>query len=346
MLTSDSQIKAVPFGQLDPVAHDAGTGDLFRSYAWLSVLARTYGYEATTLVDELSGCRLPIVPVGGLKGKRYVALPFSDYCAADPDDVPALIRIGGCLQSGSEQLTTTVKLNLPASPELCAAFGQSTHSSYLHRIYLDKAAGALTQSSQHRRAVRKARRAGLVVTLVRDQTAVERFYALHVALRRDKFSSLPQPLEFFTCIREEFMDKQRGFVLEAKLEGESIAALLVLRAGDTLYYKFGASQPSALPLRPNNLLFDHLIDYARANHIHTIDLGLSGSSEAYAGLVSFKEGLGGDRSYITAFSRKGAHTDAPVDGEWLGALTKELLDQPLSTEAASRLGGLLYPHFA
>jgi lipid II:glycine glycyltransferase (peptidoglycan interpeptide bridge formation enzyme) len=133
------------------------------------------------------------------------------------------------------------------------------------------------------------------VRISNDFESVRAFYKLHEHLRINKFKKLPQPYIFFIHLYEEFIINRRGFLLEAWNKSELIASWVILIHNKTLFYKMGASNPSQLHLRPNDLLFRSLMQYCSDNGFQTVDLGFSGTAKSYEGLIRFKSKEGGEK---------------------------------------------------
>ena len=174
-----------------------------------------------------------------------------------------------------------------------------------------------------------ARDKGIVVQSKRNRVALTRFYRLHEHLRVYKFKKLPQPLRFFNAIYEEMIKQGKGFLLEAWNKNNLIASWLILSHYETLYYKMGASDPNHLHLRPNDLLFRSLMQYGSDHGFKTIDLGFSGASKSYEGLIRFKSKEGGDKTPIYRVERYPNDFDMNLLAKrtgYLTHLTKKAID--------------------
>jgi lipid II:glycine glycyltransferase (peptidoglycan interpeptide bridge formation enzyme) len=145
-----------------------------------------------------------------------------------------------------------------------------------------------------RQAIRKAKRTGVEVRPLSRQDGCEGFYGLHVALRKNKYHLLAQPLAFFQAIARRFGDSwiPHGAFLGDRL----IAATVYLRWGDTLYYKFNASAQDALEVRPNNLLVWAGVLLAQSLGCRNLDLGPSDDDQP--GLIRFKRGFGAEQQRL------------------------------------------------
>ena len=249
-------------------------------------------------------------------------------------DTPILLKTVGNIETKDEHFV----------------FGKVTRNALYHRIAINPDTPAAdVQSSSFRRNVRKAKKTGVKIEIKRDILALTDFYAMYHELRLNKFGSIPQPFGFFETIFKEFLEKEKGFLVEASYEKSPIASILVLQYDAILYYKFGASTEASLDLRPNNLIFDALITYAQTNGFKAIDLGLSGTGDSYMGLVRFKESMGGVPTPITYYrlsnGYKYSERDAAVK-KWLGSLTETIVSQNLEPSSTSALSETIYSLFA
>ena len=81
---------------------------------------------------------------------------------------------------------------------------------------------------------------------------MERFFRLHAVTRR-RHGSPPQPLKFFRLVHEHLIEKGMGFVSLVESGSQAVAGAVFLHFGGNAVFKFGASTPGALALRPNHL---------------------------------------------------------------------------------------------
>ena len=179
--------------------------------------------------------------------------------------------------------------------------------------------GSTSPLEPKRRATRsRRRRVGACTTPQRagvrteplSDAELDEFIALHVGVRKHKYGLLAQPRAFFEALRTQFAAVDGWFPLAARHEDQIIAVTVYLRWGDTLYYKFNASLPDALPLRPNNLLVDAGVELACALGCRRIDFGASDGDQP--GLVRFKRQFAAAEESITVLSM-GAQVDEPRD---------------------------------
>ena len=148
-----------------------------------------------------------------------------------------------------------------------------------------------------RRNVRKAQKAGVVVTHggYDDLATFHRLYL--VTATRDGFT--PRPLAYFQdmwhAMRHE--DAHRLTLYLAAHEGEVLAAATCVRVGKRVWYSYGASADAGREVRPSNALQWQMICEAQEGGADVYDLrGISDTlleDDPLFGLIRFKVGTGG-----------------------------------------------------
>ena len=342
-------VSIVDYFSLKDSFHIDKSESLFCSPSWIRVLHKTYGFQCYAAMDNETNACIPFMFIDNLIGTKLTTLPFSDYTDIDtdtPNKYKALIAKITAEYPGVPLILKTIgKAGKPNND----FWGDAIRTAYYHRIDTRSASEISNlQSSSFKRNVAKAKKAGVSVSIKRDNLALLDFYRLYSTLRVNKFNSIPQPFQFFENVFEEFIAKKNGFIVEAAFEGKTIASIVVLQYKKVLYYKFGASDEGYLNLRPNNLLFDALIRYAYKNGFKEIDLGLSGTGDSYKGLVRFKESMGGIARDIVYYrkQKKGQESKDEALGQWLKVLTDEIVAAKLAPETISTFSSHIYPLFA
>lgn len=262
---------------------------VFHTSAWCRVLTDTYGYRPAYVVsrDEAGAITggVPLMLVDSwLTSRRLVGLPFSDVCHPLLPTEGAEELLIAAREQAEPLKAASVELRGPshaAMPEV--GFSNGT-VFYQHIIELDAAMDSRVQSSA-RRAIRKAQNEGVTVRESVTEKDMRRFYELMLLTRR-KHGLLPQPWRFFQNIQRHLMENEMGRLLLAEHGGKVIAGDLLLRFGDQLVYKFNASDPRNLSVRPNNLLLWQAMQLGREQGCRTLDLGRC--EEDNEGLRRFK----------------------------------------------------------
>ena len=273
--------------ELDPLAEPrwldllarAPGATAFHHPGWLALLGRGFRYRigacGVAAEDGTLLAGLPVAEVSSrLTGRRLVAVPFSDLCPPlVAGDAPAgtAQALGDAL--GELQRRRGLPLEVRGTGEALrdAPPGERFHH---HVLALEPDVAAVEKrfaKSQIRRGVRRAQREGLEAVRSQDRAALEAFFRLHVQTRR-RLGVPTQPRRFILGLEALFADGL-GFVMLVLREGEPVAAAVFLTFGDTLFYKYGASDERALPLRPNNLLFMEAIRWGCEHGMRRLDFG-------------------------------------------------------------------------
>jgi CelD/BcsL family acetyltransferase involved in cellulose biosynthesis len=325
-----------------------GAASLFTSPPWIAAVCGTYGFtpEARVAVDP-SG-----TPVGGLawvrvedpRGPRLLSLPFCDR--ADPlvSDRTVWDAVSTAVTSGETPFTVRCLDGCPAvgDPRLRVVGESAWHETPLDTD-LDELRGRLSGTS--RRNIATAERTGVSVEVRSDLEAVHTMHTLHVRLRKHKYRLLAQPVALFERIWQEFTVDGGATTLLARAGAEVVAAALFLEWDGVLYYKFGASDPDHLRLRPNDALYWAAIRLAAQRGLRSVDWGLSDLDQP--GLVAFKRKWASvERSVLTL--RAGEPASGPSEREFartMGELTTVLTDPGVPDDITGRAGALLYRYF-
>jgi len=272
--------------ELDPLADPRWTdllarapdATVFHHPGWLALLRGSYRYGMTACcVAREDGTLiggLPVAEVSSrLTGRRLVALPFSDLCPpllAD-DAPPAALALGEALRDLQRRRRLPLEVRGAGKVLSLAPAGERFHH---HVLSLEPDVAAVERrfaKAQVRRGVRRARREGLDAVIATDRAALEGFYRLHVATRQ-RLGVPTQPRRFILGFEALFRD-ELGFVLLVRHDGRAVAAAVFLTFGDTLLYKYGASDAHFLPMRPNNLLFMEAIRWGCEHGMRRLDFG-------------------------------------------------------------------------
>lgn len=326
---------------------DHADGSLFHSEPWAHVLADAYDFDVRATVvleDGVPVAGMPWCRIDDVRGARVVGLPFSDFCGplfAAPD---AWEPLAGALLAHE---TPARFRSLDAVPLLAHPNVTETGRLLWHGLNLASGPDATRRAfaAAARRGVHNAERAGVRTEPLAD-AQLEEFTALHVGVRKHKYGLLAQPHAFFDALRTRFSAIDGWFPLAAVHEDHVIAVTVYLRWRDTLYYKFNASLPNSLSLRPNNLLVDAGVELAYALGCRRLDFGAS--DEDQPGLVRFKRQFGAEEGVITALSM-GGQLDDPRDvgaRRVLSAMQTIFCDDAMPDAVTARAGDLLYRYFA
>lgn len=260
----------------------------FHHPEWGRLLADCYGFDAFALAvaggtGELAG-GIPVIETRGPLGRRrWISLAFSDFCPPLGDR-----ELGEQLD---EERRRAGIGGLEIRDELPGFDGREV--AVLHTLSLDRAPEQLFSRfhrSQVQRNVKRAEKEGVQVRRGRSaEDLVDVFYSLHLQTRRRQGVPV-QPRRFFRLLWERMLAPGLGFVSLAEFEGRPVAGAVFLRWGSTATYKFGASDPQYLRLRPNHLIFWDAIRTLAEDGVQSLDFGRTDLGNR--GLREFKSGWG------------------------------------------------------
>lgn len=315
--------------------HDAGP---FHHPAWALTLAESYGVRPFALGFPASDGRLqagiPVAEVAfRLTTKRFVSLPFTDSLeplssqTVHPDQVAeAVLAAAFSAGVGEVQIRGAASSRFALEP-----------AGTLHVLPLEPELEAVRRrfhASQVRRGIDKALKGPLVVRRAESSADLtDVFFGLHLRTRRRQGVPV-QPRRFFDVLWRRIMDSELGFVLLAYHGSDAVAGAVFLAWNETVVYKFGASEPAALGLRPNHLVFWEAIRWACESGYRRFDFGRS--DPGHTSLQEFKRRWGGvEQELMYAVAGRAPHSErrssrlvAPVlrrSPLWLGRLVGSAL---------------------
>lgn len=270
--------------------------NIFHHHAWSRLISECYGYSSFVVVARDSegeiSAGIPIMEIDSrLRGKSWKALPFSDHCT------PLYRDLGSLEQLTINLISLFEEDNIPRM-ELRADFSfnnrfHSTSKYVLHKLSLTNDPESVFKKvhPMHLRNIEIAKRNNVEIKIRSDPAALKEFYSLHLQTRK-RLGIPVQPRDFFVSMQRKLIDKGLGFLLLAYSEGKCVSAALFLHWGNTLTYKYGASNPEGRKLKSNNLLFWEAIRWGCEKGYANFDFGKS--AIASQGLREFKSRWGTD----------------------------------------------------
>ena len=323
--------------------------DAFHSPEWLRVLGDTYDFDVCAYVllddDGQPKAGIPFGRIADIRGQRTATLPFSDYCDPLVGEVEHWQRLTEpLLQEHSPFTIRCVHNSLPLGDERFTLVNKAHWHGMDLRPDLDALWNSLHSSA--RRAVRKAQKRGVVVHQAQEEGALREFFEMHLGVRKYKYRLLAQPYRFFENIWRHCIQEGHGALMVAAYEGNLISGALFLEWKDRLYYKFNASAPTALAVRPNDLLIWQGIQYGKAQGHTFLDFGLSDWGQE--GLVRYKRKFATEEKTISfmRYSPNGGPTQqARQVGDLLPQLTQLFTDEAVPDHVTEKAGEVLYQFF-
>jgi hypothetical protein len=317
---------------------------IFHHPAWLSVLEACYGYRPFIMgLSGADGSILAGIPMMEVKvpfkSRRWLALPFSDYCPPLAlNDTYRAALIDGLAKLSRQQGNPPIEVrwNLEEHP--------SFHSDQHHVLHIlplqpDAEAVAAGFHKMHQRNIDAAAKHGVRTEIRFDRDAVDMYYRLHLETRRRQGVPI-QPRKFFNLLSQHCIEKRLGFVILAYAEEECIAGAFYLMWGSTLTYKYGASSTAGWKLRPNNLLFWEAIRWGCENGYTSLDLGKTSLDND--GLRTFKSRWGANETPLYYSSTDEQSSDGSAVDRLTPLVSAVIARSP---QFVCQLSGAFYRYF-
>jgi hypothetical protein len=273
---------------------------IFHSPEWINLIAKTYHYRSFILaeIDPLGHllAGIPIIEKQSWSGQNsWVSLPFTDHCSPIAiTDEQEFLFTKNLFEQVHQQPHLKLELRWP-----CKESGefQSRQDHVLHTINLssDFSHAAELIHPMHSRNARNAATHGVKIKIGDGDTYLDEFYRLHLITRR-RLGVPIQPKIFFTNLAKNLLESAHGYIMCAYYDEICIAAAVFLLWNKTITYKFGASDPAYLKLRPNDLIFWNAIKWGCDNGYDFLDLGRTDVDNA--GLRSYKSRWGASEMAI------------------------------------------------
>jgi CelD/BcsL family acetyltransferase involved in cellulose biosynthesis len=344
MHASDSILRLVPSDPRWMSFLDANTDiNIFYHPVWMQLMAECYGYRSCVLAlagneGELAA-GIPLMEVSPINGRRWVSLPFSDYCHPLSKDESALkVFTDQILRSAESEKIPILDLRgmYPAHPSL-----HSYSNHVIHKLDLAPGSNAVWERvhAMHRRNVRIAKENDVEIVFGDKAEHMAEFYRLHLLTRRRQGVPI-QPWKFFMHLKKLLLDQGCGFILLAYKNQRCIAGAIFLHWKDTLTYKYGASTEDSLNYRPNNLIMWTAIQRACEQGFRYFDMGRTDLGNK--GLRMFKSRWGAVEIPLVYSSSK-TNPNHAVEGRLARYMHFVIQKSPAWVCRFS--GELLYRHF-
>lgn len=272
--------------------------NVYHSIEWLELLTEYYKFSFKILEAQENGIGSTLIPFlvsPNLKGKKnLIFLPFSDQveilCKGKETFCEIIQHLKDNEVKNYKKIVFHTDVNSLLNDSLRGAFyfdnSYVKHTLSLHHLSEDI---GKTFSKNIKRNIKKAQDQNIFVKRSIDTQSLNVFYNLHLQTRK-KHGTPTQPFGFFKKMKEKLFDSGMGFILISYKGEIPLAAAVFLYDNSSMIYKYGASNPNLLHLRPNELLFYEAIKIAKEMGLKRFDFGISKNTNL--GLRHFKSGFG------------------------------------------------------
>jgi len=283
----------------DDLVLATGKASFFHSAAWARVLHESYGYKPLYFASFENGKMTSLMPFmevnSWVTGKRAVSLPFSDYCElVVPEEKLYRELFGKVSDWGRKDRWKYVEWRsqkyLEKGTVPCATF-------FGHKLSLTKDQEELYMGlkSNTRRNIKTSVREGVDVRSVNSLMGIKAFYRLHVQTRK-RHGLPPQPFGFFEKVLQHVIQKDLGSIALATHGNRIVAGMVFFCFGHEVIFKYGASDPAWLHLRPNNAIMWKAIRDYKGRGVSEFCFGRTAPSNR--GLLQFKGGWGATKRVL------------------------------------------------
>jgi CelD/BcsL family acetyltransferase involved in cellulose biosynthesis len=274
----------------------------FHHPAWANVLATAYGFDAAALVlvggsGEVEA-GMPIIRLGRRPSRRrWVSLPFTDWCAPLLAEGAEGAVLGERLEAARRRAGL---VSLEVRDRLPGDLGFAVPQGHRHVLALQPDADALFAGFDSSRVRRKLRRAERESVSVRRSSSTDElldaFYPLHIATRR-RLGVPVQPRRFFETLGRDYLAAGLGFVVTAHRDGTPLSSAVILDYNGRLYYKFSASDRSQGDVGAGQAVVWDAVRWGCENGHREFDFGRTELGNE--GLRVFKRAWGADERDLT-----------------------------------------------
>jgi len=265
-------------------------------------------YLAATSDNRIRGV-LPLMYLKHDNRRLYNALPFfgshGDILASTPAAASALADAYCQLATAPSTIAATIIENPFAEPHGCTL--PCTHTDTRTAQYtmineLDPDEGIMPLIySTARRNVRKAIKAGVTVAVNND--CMQDLKRLHVA-GMAAIGGTRKSDEFFDLLPTHFHPDKDYDIYVARLDGEIVAALLILYSGNTVEYFVPATDEQFRKAQPLSLILKEAMENAAARGYKIWNWG--GTWETQTGVYRFKRKWGAQEKSYRYFTQLNA----------------------------------------
>jgi hypothetical protein len=317
--------------------------NIFHSPAWSKILKLSYNLHPYYLVNINSNgvinSGIPVIEKKSIKRNiSWISLPFTDHCVPLSSNINSEIEFNHQfdeLINSSQNRNYEIRCLLPGTASLFAKQEFVQHKLSLKPDFYENQ--KLFHHSNNRN-VRSALKHGIRIELNYDRQNLIKFYHLHL-LTRHKQGVPIQPWLFFNAMKSELFDKNCGFIMSAYLGTKCLAAAVFLIWNKNIIYKYGASDPAGLLLRPNDLLIHEAIRWGCDHGYTSLDFGRTDIGNI--GLRRFKSSWGAAESNLFYSYAPSIPSNRPF---WMmETLSKVIKNSPLWV---CRLSGEILYRFA
>lgn len=279
---------------------------IYHTLEWREI-AKVFGHEPIYLLsinhtnDTVNGI-LPLYYVKGIFGRRMVSVSVRDRGGPISHNQEALSELlKYAIDLAKERKCDYLELkNINALPKsINDDLGLEQRQSFIQtQIKIDANKENMWNRLQKRKAIRKAKKEGVVVRWSNNKQGIEEFYRLFVSTRH----RLGVPVfsyNLFESIYKNFVSRGWAGCILAEYKNRFIAGLVFFSYKDTIIEAYAAADQRFLILRPNDLLIWELLCWGADKGFRIYDMGCEIQSNE--SLLRFKSQWGGTQNTVSYY---------------------------------------------
>ncbi len=259
---------------------------IFNHPSWIKVLENSYGlYFEGFFPNDQNSSKIYFNVKKVRNITKYINLPFTDEVDI-ASDLESLKNIIEQLGINNTNIFFEIRNKFDFEGFILKQVG------YKHILDLtpeEKILFSNLKKTQVQQRITKAKKYGLTVSVSNKKELLEEFYKLHLVTRK-KLGVPVQPKKFFENLWGYLLNKGLGFIVNVYHKNIPISSGIFLGVDSVIFYKFGASHPNFLRLRPNNLMLWSAILEAKKRGFRQMNFGRTDLDAE--GLRKFKLGWG------------------------------------------------------
>lgn len=269
--------------------------NIFHHPAWHTVLKNQYNFNIFIVAcvganDEIKA-GIPFCKIKSIFGKtNWIALPFSDHCQPLFMDLESIFELEKYLiKRYNEGKINSIEIRgeITTSNSFLKKEGFLIHTTTL--VNDPEYLFSTFKKTQIQQPIKKAERDGVSYLVSNNFKQLEEFYSLHLKTRK-KLGVPVQPKSFFKEIYNNLIQPGFGFTVITYIDSKPIGAGVFLGFKNILTYKYSASDPEYLNLRPNHLMLWTAIQEGVNRNFKYFDFGRT--EIVNEGLRKYKSGWG------------------------------------------------------
>jgi Acetyltransferase (GNAT) domain len=287
-------INPITYQGWDELLLTSDQSTFFHTSAWAKVLHESYNYKPlyfTLIENDRLKTLLPVMEINSfITGKRGVSLPFTDHCPPIAKNEKVFTEtFNAVIQYGKK--ANWKAINLKCCVNYLRGSTLPFETFLTHDLDVSQTAEEIfsTFRDSTKRNIKKAIQNGVHVNIQNTLESIREYYRLHCITRKNH-GLPPHPFYFFKKIYEHIVSKKKGFVALAAHKNKVIAGAVFFQFGNRAIFKYGASDPRYLSLRPNNLVMWEAIKRHCQNGFSAFNFGRT--ELKHKGLLQFKRGWG------------------------------------------------------